>query len=61
MSNRAQQIDWQSQLQTAEKENTDRIPFILTLHLHNDAVKSIIFKNFKLHPQHLVILANWVL
>ena len=47
VSNRAQQIDWQSQLPTAEKENTDRIPFILTLHLHNDAVKSIIFKNFK--------------
>ena len=38
----------QSALQTAEKENTDRIPFILTFHPHNHAVKSIILKNFKL-------------
>ena len=45
---RAQQIDRQSALQTAEKENTDRIPFTLTFHPHNHAVKSIIFKNFKL-------------
>ena len=36
----------QSALQTAEKENTDRIPFILTFHPHNHAVKSIILKNF---------------
>ena len=45
---RAQQIDRQSALQTAEKENTDRIPFTLTFHPHNHAVKSIILKNFKL-------------
>ena len=45
---RAQQIDRKSALQTAEKENTDRIPFTLTFHPHNHAVKSIIFKNFKL-------------
>ena len=44
---RAQQIDRQSALQTAEKENTDRIPFTLTFHPHNHAVKSIILKNFK--------------
>ena len=44
----AQQIDRQSALQTAEKENTDRIPFTLTFHPHNHAVKSIILKNFKL-------------
>ena len=31
--NRAQQIDRQSALQTAEKGNTDRIPFTLTLNL----------------------------
>ena len=43
---RAQQIDRQSALQTAEKENTDRIPFTLTFHPHNHAVKSIILKNF---------------
>ena len=42
---RAQQIDRQSALQTAEKENTDRIPFTLTFHPHNHAVKSIILKN----------------
>ena len=36
----------QSALQTAEKENTDRIPFILTFHPHNHTVKSIILKNF---------------
>ena len=47
---RAQQIDRQSTLQTAHKENTDRIPFTLTFHPHNHAVKSIILKNFTL-PQ----------
>ena len=47
---RAQQIDRQLALQTAEKENSDRIPFPLTFHPHNHAVKSIIFKNFKLLP-----------
>ena len=46
---RAQQIDRQSAPQTTEKENTaDCIPFTLTFHPHNHAVKSIIFKNFKL-------------
>ena len=45
---RGQQIDRQSALQTAEKENTDRIPFTVTFHPHNHAVKSIILKNFKL-------------
>ena len=44
---RAQLIDRQSALQTAKKENTDRIPFTLTFHPHNHAVKSIILKNFK--------------
>ena len=48
---RAQQIDRQSALQTAEKENTDRIPFTLTFHPHNYAVKSIILKNFKSTPK----------
>ena len=36
-----------SALKTAEKEDTDRIPFTLTFHPHNHAVKSIILKNFK--------------
>ena len=44
----AQQIDRQSALQTAEKENTDHIPFNPTFHSHNHAVKSIVCKNFKL-------------
>ena len=44
----AQEIDRQPALQTTEKENTDRIPFTLTFHPHNHAVKSIILKNFKL-------------
>ena len=45
---RAQQIDRQSALQTSQKENNDRIPFTLTFHPHNHAVKSIILKNLKL-------------
>ena len=45
---RAQKIDQQSAPQTAEKENTDRIPITLTFHPHNHTVKSIILKNFKL-------------
>ena len=32
----------QSALQTAKKENTDRIPFTLTFHPHNHAVKSVV-------------------
>ena len=44
---RAQQINRQSALQTAQKEITNRIPFILTLYSHNQAVESIILKNFK--------------
>ena len=45
---RAQQIDRQLALQTSHKENNNRIPFTLTFHPHNQAVKSIILKNFKL-------------
>ena len=45
---RAQQIDWQSARQTSQKENNNRIPFTLTFHSHNHAVKSIILKDFKL-------------
>ena len=45
---RAQQIDRQSALQTSQKENNNRIPFTLTFHPHNPAVKFIIPKNFKL-------------
>ena len=45
---RALQIDRQSALQTSQKEDSNRIPFTLTFHPHNHAVKSIILKNFKL-------------
>ena len=45
---RAQQIDQQSALQTAKKENTYRNLFTLTFHPRNHAVKSIILKNFQL-------------
>ena len=45
---RAQQIDRQSALQTSQRDNNDRIPFTLTFHPHNHAVKSIILKNFKI-------------
>ena len=38
----------QSALQTAEKENTDRIPFTHTFHPQNHEDKFIILKSFKL-------------
>ena len=41
---RAQKIDRQSALQTAQKENIDHIPFTLTFLPHNHADKSIILK-----------------
>ena len=45
---RAQQFDRQSALQTSQKDKNDRIPFTLTFHPHNHAVKSIILNNFQL-------------
>ena len=36
-------IDWQSVLQTAQKENTNRIPFILTFHPHTTTQLDISF------------------
>ena len=50
---RAQQIDRLSALQTSQKENNNRIPFTLTFHPHNHALKSIILKTinyFKMIP-----------
>lgn len=41
-------IDRQSALQTAQKENTDRMPFTLTFHPQNHAFKFIILENLKL-------------
>ena len=45
---RAQQFDRQSSLQMSQKDKNDRIPFTLTFHPHNLAVKFIILSNFKL-------------
>ena len=45
---RAQQFDWQSALQTSQKDKNDRIPFTPTFHPHNHGVKSIILNKFKL-------------
>ena len=42
------QFDRQLSLQTSQKDKNDRIPFTLTFHPHNHAVKSIILNNFKL-------------
>ena len=44
---RAQQIDRQSALQMSQRDNNDRIPFTLTFHPHNHAVKSKNQKNFE--------------
>ena len=44
----AQQFDRQSAPQMSQKDKNDRIPFTLTFHPHNRAVKSIILNNFKL-------------
>ena len=41
---RAQQIDLQTALQTAQKENIDCIPLTLAFHLSNRTVRSIILK-----------------
>jgi len=45
---RAQKIDRDTALQTSQNEETNRIPFILTYHPQNLAIKSVILKNFKI-------------
>ena len=45
---RAQEIDRQIALQTSQTEETNRIPFTLTYHSLNLAVKNAILKNFKI-------------
>ena len=44
--------------QTVEKENTDRIPFALTFHPHNQAVKSVILKNLLQNDSEIGIPTN---
>ena len=45
---RAQEIDRETTLQTSQNEETDRIPFTLTYHPQNLAIKNVILKNFKI-------------
>ena len=45
---RAQEIDRDTALQTSQNEETDRIPFTLTYHPQNLAIKTVILKNFKI-------------
>ena len=45
---RAQEIDREIALQTSQNEETNRIPFILTYHPQNVAVKDVILKTSKL-------------
>ena len=45
---RAQEIDRDTTLQSSQNEETNRIPFTLTYHPQNLAVKNVILKNFKI-------------
>ena len=45
---RAQEIDRETALQTSQNKETDRIPFTLTYHSQNLAIKNVILKNFKI-------------
>ena len=45
---RAHEIDREAALQTSQNEETDRIPFTLTYHPKNLAIKNVILKNFKI-------------
>ena len=45
---RTQEIDRETALQTLQNEETDRIPFTLTYHPQNLAIKNVILKTFKI-------------
>ena len=45
---RAQEIDRDTALQTSQNEETHRIPFTLTYHPQNLAIKNVILKNLKI-------------
>ena len=45
---RAQEVDREIALQTSQNEETNRIPFTLTYHPQNLAVKNVILKIFKI-------------
>ena len=44
----AQEIDQETALETLQNEETDRIPFTLTYHPQNLAIKNVILKNFNI-------------
>ena len=44
----AQEIDRETALKTSQNEENNRIPFTLTHHPQNLAVKNVILKNFKI-------------
>ena len=44
----AQEIDRETALQFSQNKETDRIPFTLTYHPQNLAIKNVILKNFKI-------------
>ena len=44
----AQEVDRETALQTSQSEETSRIPFTLSYHQQNLAVKNVILKNFKI-------------
>ena len=44
----AQEIELETALQTSQNKETDRIPFTLTYHLKNLAIKNVILKDFKI-------------
>ena len=56
---RAQEIERETALQTSQNEETDRIPFTLTYHPQNLAIKNVILKNFKILRNDPVILKNF--
>ena len=45
---RAQEIDRETALQASQNKETDRIPFTLTYHPRNLAIKSVILKTFEI-------------
>ena len=59
---RAQEIDRNTALQSPQDEETNRIPFTLTYHPQNLAVKNVILKNFKIlrnDPETQHIFSQW--
>jgi len=45
---RAQEIPWEATLQTSRSKEIDRMPFTLTYHPQNLAIKNVMLRNFKI-------------